>query len=382
MLHGVRDPGDDTPGERAPGREPLPGLPRLPGTGGSEGGGAARDLGRREPVRDHLGREVAARRHRRQVRAPVRRERRPGARDHRHLWFHRGDDRGLARIPRSGRRGRGLRAVLRELRAGRDPLRRHATLRAAASARLVLRPGRAGGGLHAEDARDHRQHAQQPDRQGLHARAAADHRRLVLEARCGRRDRRDLRAHPLRGRRARGDGLVAGDEGPHDHDQRHEQELQRNRLAGGLDDCARGADRGDPQGPRLSHRRCPGPAAGGRGSRPGSARGVLRGAGRGLCEAPRAARHDARGCGLPRSPAPGGLLRDGRDRWPRLGRRRGVRAPSHAGDRRGRGPGLVVLSGPEGRSLPGALRVLQEGSDLAEAERRLARLRPRRRGGA
>ncbi len=39
----------------------------------------------------------------------------------------------------SGRRNRGLRAVLRELRPGRDPLRRHAAFREASPARLDLR---------------------------------------------------------------------------------------------------------------------------------------------------------------------------------------------------------------------------------------------------
>ena len=106
-LHRVRDPRDDAP--RAPARrgEPVAGLPRLPGPGGGEGGGAPGDRRRRQPVRDHLGRALAARGHRGQVRAPLRRARRPRARGHRHLRLDRGHDRRPAGRPRPGRRGGG-----------------------------------------------------------------------------------------------------------------------------------------------------------------------------------------------------------------------------------------------------------------------------------
>ena len=49
------------------------GFPDFPAPGGGEGGGAAGDRRRRQPVRDHLGRALAARGHRGQVHAPVRR---------------------------------------------------------------------------------------------------------------------------------------------------------------------------------------------------------------------------------------------------------------------------------------------------------------------
>ena len=73
---------------------------------------------------------------------------------------------------RPGRRGRRLRAVLRELRPGRDPVRRRPALRHPPRARLVDRPRRAARGVRAEDPRHRRQLAAQPDRQGVHARGA------------------------------------------------------------------------------------------------------------------------------------------------------------------------------------------------------------------
>ena len=109
----------------------------------------------------------------REVRAALRRARRPRARGHRHLRLDRGHDRDAAGRPRSRRRGRGLRAVLRELRARRHPLRRRAALREAAAAGLdASTPTSWRRAFSAADARDHRQHAEQPDRQGVHARRA------------------------------------------------------------------------------------------------------------------------------------------------------------------------------------------------------------------
>ena len=81
-----------------------------------------------------------------------------------------------------------------------------------------------------------------------------------------RRHRRDLRAHPLRRGRARADGH-ARRHGRSDH--RHQQRLedvQRDRLARGLDDRAGRSHRRDPQGARLSDG-WRGGAAAGRGGR-------------------------------------------------------------------------------------------------------------------
>ena len=94
-----------------------------------------------------------------------------------------------------------LRAVLRELRARRDPGRREARV----SCRCTSRTGRSTptelrGGVHAADSRDHRQHAAQPHRQVFtrdelerSPSSASEHDVLAIH-------RRDLRAHPLRGR--------------------------------------------------------------------------------------------------------------------------------------------------------------------------------------
>ena len=101
---------------------------------------------------------------------------------------------------RPRRRGRRLRAVLRELRPRRDPVRRRPALRDAPRARLVDRPGRAARGVRAADARDRRQLAAQPHRQGVPARGARAHRRAVRRVRRHRLHRRHLRAHRVRGR--------------------------------------------------------------------------------------------------------------------------------------------------------------------------------------
>ena len=162
--------------------QPRPGVPglRLPARAqGRRGGGRPR---RHQPVRDHLGRKPL-----RDAIAdldagalPGLGRHRPRDAGHRHLRRDRGDDRRDARPARPGRRDRRLRAVLRELRPGRDPVRRGAALRHAPRAGLVDRPGRAARGLRAADPGDRRQLAAQPDRQGVHARGArADRRRCA-----------------------------------------------------------------------------------------------------------------------------------------------------------------------------------------------------------
>ena len=75
---------------------------------------------------------------------------------------------------RSGRRGDRLRAVLRELRPRRDPVRarrrRYVTLR---EPDWRFDPDELAAAFIEQHARDHHQHAEQPDRQGVHARRAA-----------------------------------------------------------------------------------------------------------------------------------------------------------------------------------------------------------------
>ncbi len=133
---------------------------------------AARGRRRRhQPVRDHLGREAAARRDRRVHDGALPGLGRDRSRDagHRHLRRDRGDDRRDARPARPGRRGHRLRAVLRELRPGRDPVRRGPALRHAPRAGLVDRPGRAARGVRPADAR-----------------ASSSTRRTTRPARCSR----------------------------------------------------------------------------------------------------------------------------------------------------------------------------------------------------
>ena len=64
------------------------------------------------------------------------------------------------------------------------------------------------------------------------------------------------------GRAARADRDDRGHGGSDGHDQRPVEDLQRHRLAGGLDDFAAVADRRDPQGARFPDRRRAGAAAG------------------------------------------------------------------------------------------------------------------------
>ena len=88
-------------------------------------------------------------------------------------------------------------------------------------------------------------------------------RRALRPARRAGRDRRDLRAHPVR-RRAHPDRDAAGHARAHGHDQRRLEDVQRHRLADRLDRGARRSHRRDPEGARLPHRRRAGAAAGGR----------------------------------------------------------------------------------------------------------------------
>ena len=240
------------------------GFPDFPGAGGDQGGGVRRDQRRRQPVRGDVGRAAAARSGRARVHAPLRpagRRRRAG---HGVLRLDRSDDGDDDGDHRSGRRGGDLRAVLRELRPRRDPLGRDAALRHAARAgasaarrrkRLVVRSRRARGGVQRQDEGDHHQHAEQPDRQGVLARRARDDRDALPQVGRDRDLRRDLRAHHLRRPPAHPDRDARGHGRAHGHDQRPVEDLQRDRLARGLDDLAAVADRRDPQGARLPDRR-------------------------------------------------------------------------------------------------------------------------------
>ncbi len=110
------------------------GFPDFPAPEVLKAAAAGRDCRRHEPVRRHLGRPAAPRGDCGGRGRPARVARGPGSAGHgvlRRDRGHGGDDAGHRR---SGRRGDRLRAVLRELRSRRDPVGRHAAVRAAAPA--------------------------------------------------------------------------------------------------------------------------------------------------------------------------------------------------------------------------------------------------------
>ena len=193
----------------------------------------------------------------------------------------------LLAIDRSGRRGDRLRAVLRELRPRRDPLRRDAALRhGCASPTGRFDPDELAAAFIEPHARDHHQHAEQPDRQGLHARgarassprSASSGTSLAITDEIYEHIVYDGHQHVPHGH-ARRHGRAHGD------DQRAVEDLQRHRLARRLGDRAAGAHRRDPQGARLPDRGRAGAAAGGRRRRAGARRQLLPRAGRRLSRA-------------------------------------------------------------------------------------------------
>ncbi len=158
-----------------------------------------------------------------------------------------------------------------------------------AQGELVVRSGRARGGVQRQDQGDHHQHAEQPDRQGVLARRARDDRHALPQVGCDRDLRRDLRAHHLRRPSPHSDRDARRHGRSHGHAQRPVEDLQRHRLARRLDDFAAVADRRDSQGARFPDGGRAGTAAGGgrRGAR--LRRGLLHLAGRALSDAARRA---------------------------------------------------------------------------------------------
>ena len=149
--------------QRARRHQPLAGVPRLrvrPGAGRRR---PPPHAGGRQPVRAHARRAGAARGARREDRRALRRALRPGHRDHGDVGRHRGALRHHLGVRAPGRRGRARRAVLRRVRPGGPPERRHAALRDAARARLPHRLGRDAPRRVAPHAPGHRQLAAQPD---------------------------------------------------------------------------------------------------------------------------------------------------------------------------------------------------------------------------
>src|SRR5205814_7035414 len=108
-------------------------------------------------------------------------------------------------------------------------------------------------------------------------------------------------------------------------------------------------------GPRLPDRGRGGAAAGGGRAGPRPRPELLHGAGGGLRAAPRPPGPVAGARRVPRLSSRGRLLRDDRDRRPRLGGRRGLRAPPRGGDRSGGRARLVLLRRSRGRTAAGPL---------------------------
>ena len=305
-VHRVGHPRDDAPRASPRRGQPVAGIPGLPGTGRDQGGGLRGHPRRCQPVRGHLGRARAAR----------------------------GDRRASSRAATASRSMPdeqvtvccgATEAMMATLLAIVDPgdevivfepfyenYGPDAILSGAVPRFVTLHepdwqfdPDELAGGVQPTDARHHHQHAEQPDRQGVLARGADDDRAALPALGRHRDHRRDLRAHHLRRPRARADGRDRRHGRSHRHDQQPVEDVQRDRLAGGLGDLAAGAHRRDPQGARLPDRRRAGAAAaGGRGGT-GVAGLLLHGARRGRTAAPRRAGRDPRA-----SPVP--LLRAGR----------------------------------------------------------------------
>ncbi len=194
------------------------------------------DLRRHQSIRDHLGRESAARRDRRKIRAHAGNSRRSRARNHDLLRFDRSDDVRHDGHHQSRRRNRRVRAVLRKLRPRRDFERRDAALRENEAARerkrcVELRPGRTRRRLRTENESDHPQHAEQSDRKSFHARRTRIHPRPLRALERLLHHRRNLRAHPLRRHRAHHHGAHRRHARTHHRHQRHVQNVQRHRMA-------------------------------------------------------------------------------------------------------------------------------------------------------
>ena len=143
-----------------------------------------------------------------------------------------GDGRACLGDARCGRRGRRLRAVLRELRARRDPVGRVAAVRDAARARLVVRPGRAARGVRVRGrARSSINSPHNPTGKVFTARRARSTiAELCLRARRDRDHRRDLRAHHVRRREHIPIATLPGMRERTGHDQRAVEDVLGHRA--------------------------------------------------------------------------------------------------------------------------------------------------------
>ena len=188
------------------------GLSRLRGARGGEGGGAARrspttSTSTRSPGARSSLREAIAAKFERLYGVP----RRPRARDHGHLRVHRGHDRDAARGAGPGRRG--------DRRSSPSTRTTAPTPSSPGAVPRFVQPAPAGLELRsrrAARARSRTRRAPSSSTRRTTRRARSSRARScesiagpVPEHDARRHHRRDLRAHPLRRRRARADGDAA-----------------------------------------------------------------------------------------------------------------------------------------------------------------------------
>ena len=277
---------------------------------------------------------------------------------------HGSDDGNDARLGGAGRRSDRLRAVLRELRARRGHERGDAQVRDAAGPGLRVRRGRAAGGVRTAYEGDHRELAEQPERQGVRPRGAGPDRGALPGIRLPLLHRRDLRAHPLRRPPAPPDVDAAGDVRPHGDDQRALEDVQRDRVAARVRGRAAPPERGDSQGARLPDGGGARAAAAGGSGRAGAGGVLLPGVAVDVPGEAGPAPDRAAGGRVHLPQAGGGLLRNGGLRRPRLrGGRHSLRAqPDRAGGRRA-GAGLELLQRPDSGVAVRAFHLLEVGRD-------------------
>ena len=181
------------------------------------------------------------------------------------LRVDRGDDVDDDGHHRSGRRSGRLRAVLRELRSGRDSFRRDAALRDAARAPdWTFDPDELAAAFNEKTKAIILNTPNNPT-----GKVFTREELETIAALCRKWDAiaisDEIYEHIIYdGQRAHSDRDDSGHGGSDGDDQRAVENLQRDRLAGGLDDLAAVADRRDSQGPRFPDRRRAGAAAGGR----------------------------------------------------------------------------------------------------------------------
>ena len=341
------------------------GFPDFPAPQEIKDAACAAIAGGRQPVRDHLGSASAcATRSPRRASVTTAFPVDPETRGLRHLRGDRGDVLVDPRARRSRRRGRRLRALLRELRPRRDPCGGVPALRAPARAGLDVRPPTSSRARWTDARAIIINTPNNPTGKVFSREELREIAGSVPEARRRRDHRRDLRAPRLRRRRATCRWP------------RFRECAERTVTINALSKTY------SVTGWRVGWAIAPPPltdairkvhdfvsvGAAAPLQEAGAAALALPDAyyteiGRDYASRRGTMLATARGRGLPLLPAEGRVLHpDGHLRL-RIPRRRGLRALARVGGEGGRRPGLVVLREARGRSRSPALLVLQEAGD-------------------